>query len=68
MNKKNFKEGGLKLKIIRTSIYTMYQGKCDKLVAENVSESNGKLIVSSVNKDGNGREWKLCLVDDDYIV
>lgn len=46
----------------------MYQGKNDELVAENVSETYGRLIVSSVNKDGKGREWKFCLVDDGYVV
>lgn len=55
------------MKIIRRTVYTMYQGKNEELVAENISEYYGKLIVHSMNSTGEGREWKLFLVDDNYV-
>ncbi|MMZ43559.1 hypothetical protein D1872_51150 [compost metagenome] len=54
------------MKIIKASVYTTYTN--EELICENVSEHYGKLIVDTVNKEGKGREWKFCLVPDDYEI
>ena len=53
------------MKIIKKSIYTKYTDW--EMIAENVSEYWGKLLVSNVNDNApTSREWKLVLVKDDY--
>ncbi|MCY9738165.1 hypothetical protein M5X17_31220 [Paenibacillus alvei] len=52
------------MRIIKKSIYTKH--KEFEVIGENVSEYWGKLLVDSVNNDGSYKEWKLCLVDDNF--